>query len=348
MSTSAPGRVYYKQNRLKQLRAFCYAAQAGGVSKAADRMCLSQPSVSLQIQALERELDTVLFERRGPRIQLTPAGKALYGLALPLVQGIDSLPETFANGSGTIETGELEIAAGESTILYLLPDVIRRFAQSYPGIRLRLQNVTGRDGLALLRADQVDFAVGSMLDVPDDIAYQPVFSYDPVLIMPRDHPLAGRGDIRLEEISPYGLILPPRHLSTWHVVDLVFGQHNLSYKVTLEAGGWEVIKKYVEMGLGISIVTSICLTGRENLATAPLDGYFPKRSYGVVSRRGRFLTPQARRFIEMMKPGFFDAPASQEQQPMRRKTASSRDTRRARRGRNRQGSGNTRPESGNP
>jgi len=66
-----------------------------------------------------------------------------------------------------------------------------------------------------------------------------------------------------------------------------------------------VVKKYVELGLGISIVTSICLTGNEKLAAMPLDKYFPKRSYGVVLRRGKFLTPQARLFIEMMDPDFF-------------------------------------------
>ena len=61
---------YYKQNRLKQLRAFCYTAKSGSISKAAEQLYLSQPSVSLQIQALERELNTMLFERRGPKIRL--------------------------------------------------------------------------------------------------------------------------------------------------------------------------------------------------------------------------------------------------------------------------------------
>ena len=71
-------RLYYKHNRLQQLRGFCYAVQAGSISKAAERMYLSQPSVSLQIQALERELNVTLFERRGPRIRLTPEGQVLY------------------------------------------------------------------------------------------------------------------------------------------------------------------------------------------------------------------------------------------------------------------------------
>ena len=218
---------------------------------------------------------------------------------------MDTLPEAFAAHCGKLEVGELNIAAGESTILYILPKTMQRFAQDYPGIRLRLHNETGRDGLAMVRADEVDFAVGSMLEVPDDIHYHPIFTYNPTLITPLDHPLAHQRAVSLEDIVPFGLILPPRHLSTWRIVDLVFSQHNLSYKVALEAGGWEVIKKYVELGLGIAIVTDVCLCDEDSLARIPLDRYFPKRSYGVVLRRGKYLSPQAKRYIDMLDPSFF-------------------------------------------
>ncbi len=298
--------LYYKQNRLKQLRAFCFAARTGSISKAAEKLFLSQPSVSLQIQALERELETTLFERRGPSIRLTPEGEILREMALPLVQSIDMLAETFAAKCGNLETGTLNIAAGESTILYILPEFVKRYADDYPGIDLKLHNVTGRDGMAMLRADEADFAVGSMLEIPDDIDYQQTFRFNPVLITAKDHPLAKKKSVTLADISPFGLILPPRHLTTWRMVDFVFQQHDLNYTVSLEAGGWEVIKKYVEMGLGISIVTDICLTDNENLTQIPLNEYFPKRSYGVVVRRGKLLTPQACHFIELMHPGFFD------------------------------------------
>jgi DNA-binding transcriptional LysR family regulator len=297
--TSLPN-LYYKQNRLKQLRAFCHTARTGSITLAAESLFLSQPSVSLQIQALEREFGITLFERRGPHIKMTPEGETLYKLAEPLVEGIDKLHETFAEQFGVLESGELNIAAGESTILYILPEPMKLFAEAYPHIRLKLHNVTGRDGLAMLRADEVDFAVGSMLEVPDDISYRPVVTYDPTLITSLDHPLAKKQNLRLADISPYGLILPPRHLSTWRIVDLVFQQHNLNYNVALEAGGWEVIKKYVELGLGISIVTDVCLTGEERLAQIPLSQYFPRRTYGIVLRKGRFLSPQAKRFIDIM------------------------------------------------
>lgn len=307
--------IHYKQNRLKQLRAFCHAARTGSVSAAAEKIHLSQPTVSLQIQALEREFDTVLFERRGPRIRLTPEGELLYELALPLVEGMDKLHEAFMAQCGRVDQGRLDIAAGESTILYILPDLIRSFVGQYPGVELRLHNVTGRDGLALLRADQADLAVGSMLEVPDDISYRPFVTYRPTLITPLDHPLAGRREVSLEEIADHGLILPPRHLSTWRLVDLVFRQHGLGYRVTLEAGGWEVIKKYVELGLGISIVTDVCLTGGERLSRVPLEQHFPQRSYGLVLRRGKFLSPQTKRFQEIVEASFPGEVAALTRQP---------------------------------
>lgn len=299
---ASPAPIYYKQNRLKQLRAFCHAARTGSISEAADKVFLSQPTVSLQIQALERELETVLFERRGPKIRLTPEGKILFKLAQPLVEGMDKLHETFIAQQGLLESGDLNIAAGESTILYVLPKPLKQFMEQHPKIRVKLHNVTGgRDGLSRLRADEADFAVGSMLEVPDDIIYKPLVTYSPELIVPIGHPLAELESITLKDIAPYGLILPPPSLTTWRMVDLVFRQHELKFKTGLEAGGWEVIKKYVELGMGISIVTDVCLTGEEKLVKIPLNEYFPKRTYGIVLRRGKYLSPQAKRFIDMME-----------------------------------------------
>ncbi|CAG0123859.1 HTH-type transcriptional regulator SsuR [Rhodocyclaceae bacterium] len=292
---------YYKNNRLKQLRAFCEVVRSGNITLAAEKLFLSQPSVTLQIQAMERELGVTVFERRGPALKLTPDGETIYALSKPLVEGIDHLQENFAAQKGMLDSGELNIGAGESTILYILPEAVRRFVTAHPHIQLKIHNETGRDGLKMLREDEIDLVVGSMLDVPDDITYQKVVTFDPVLITPLGHPLAQHQHVTLEEISQYGLILPPRHLSTWRMVKYVFQQHNLTFTVTLEAGGWEVIKKYVELGMGISIVTAICLTGSEKLARIPLKQHFPQRSYGLVLRKGRFLSPQAKRFVEILR-----------------------------------------------
>jgi DNA-binding transcriptional LysR family regulator len=195
---------------LQQLRGFCYAAQENSMSRAAELIFLCQPSVSLQIQALERELQTALFERHGPKITLTPAGKKLYDQTWPLVEGIDHLASRFVAQRDQVETGSLDIAAGDSTILYILPPYVPEFAQRYPGIEVKLHNVTGRDGMALLRRGEVDLVVGSMMEVPGDIDYRPTFSYDPMLITALGHPLAAKRRVTLADVARYPLILPPR------------------------------------------------------------------------------------------------------------------------------------------
>jgi DNA-binding transcriptional LysR family regulator len=306
-------------NRLRRLKSFCYAAQTGSISRAAEQAMLSQPSVSLQIQALELEFKAKLFQRRGPKIQLTPEGQALYKLAWPLVEAIDLLPASFHASRHGMESGRLNIAAGESTILYILPETIKAYADAYPGIELRLQNVTGRDGLKMLRGDAVDFAVGSMIEVPDDISYVPTFRYDPMLITAADHALAARPKVTIKDVAQYPLILPPQHLTTWRVVDYVFHKYGLNYRVALEAGGWEVIKRYVALGLGISIVTSICLSGKEDLAAIPFNRYFPQRTYGVVQRKGKLPSPQAARFVEMLKSRAADPAQISSPKPPRRR-----------------------------
>ena len=158
-----------------------------------------------------------------------------------------------------------------------------------------------------MREDSVDFAIGAMDDVPEDLIYYPVYNYDPILIVPLNHSLAEKQQITLEAISEHGFILPPRSLNTLNQIDAVFKEHGLSCQVILEVGGWEVIKRYVELGLGISIVTSFCLRGHEKLCKIPVGQFFPSRSFGVVMRRGKFLSPQAKAFLEFMDADFFSS-----------------------------------------
>lgn len=307
-SKDAPSpRFAYKGDRLKPLRAFCQTARLGSVSRAAEALYLSQPAVTLQLQALEREMGIRLFERSGRRLAPTREGQALYELARPLVEGLDALDSAFRERVRGLAAGELNVAAGSSTILYLLPKIVEAFRAAHPEVRLTLHNVTGAGGLDLLRSDAVDLAVGSMLDVPGDLSYAPVYRFEPMLITPRDHPLARKPNLSLQDLSPYGLILPPQRLTTYRLVDLVFQQNRVPYTVALEVGGWEVIKQYVAMDMGISIVTAICLTDadRERLSARSLGQYFPSRSYGVVVRKGKYLSPQARAFTELIQPDLF-------------------------------------------
>jgi DNA-binding transcriptional LysR family regulator len=297
MNTSA---YRYKQNRCQQIRGFCYAASLGSVSKAAKRIGLSQPAVSQQIRSLEDEMAVTLFVRRGSGIHLTPDGELLLKMVKPLVEKLEHLDKEFKHQREGVEEGYVEVAAGGSTILYVLPKYVEEFRQAHPKIEVRLHSVTGPEGLAQLRTGFVDFAVGPLLEAPDDIVFHPMLSYDPVVITCLGHPLARKKKLSLHDISRYPLILPPRNLSTWRVVDGTFKEHGLQYQVAMEVGGWEVIKKYVELGLGISIISSVGITAQEKLEVIPAGEFFPKRMYGVVLRKDSILSPQAQRFVSLL------------------------------------------------
>lgn len=300
-------RFPYKSDRLKPLRAFCQTVRLGSVSRAAEALYVSQPAISLQLQALERELGVKLLERSGRRLVPTREGEALYALARPLVEGIDGLPSVFRREIGGLDAGELTVAANSSTLLYLLPRIVDAFRRQHPHVRLRLQDAITADGTDLLRSDAVDLVVGSMVDVPGDLDYAPVYRFDPILLTPPDHALARARTLTLEEIGRYGLILPPKRQITYRLVDQVFQQARVPYAVALEVGGWEVIKQYVAMGMGISIVSAICLDDGDSarLGMRPVSDWFPARSYGVVVRRGKMLSPQARAFVELIRPDLF-------------------------------------------
>ncbi|MEB1263698.1 LysR substrate-binding domain-containing protein [Xanthomonas campestris pv. campestris] len=300
-------RFSYKSDRLKPLRAFCQTVRLGSVSRAAEALYVSQPAVTLQLQALERDLGVALFERSGRRLAPSREGQLLYDMALPLVESLDGLEAAFREKVRGLDAGELNIAANSSTILYLLPRIVANFRARHPDVRLTLHNAISADGTDLLREDAVDLAVGSMLDVPADLNYAPVYRFEQLLITPPDHPLASKPIVTLQNLSPYPLILPPRRQVTYRLVDLIFQQARVPYTVALEVDGWEVIKQYVAMGMGISIVTAICLTDadRDELSARSLKDYFPTRSYGVVVRKGKYLSPQARAFIELIQPDLF-------------------------------------------
>jgi DNA-binding transcriptional LysR family regulator len=316
----ATPRFPYKSDRLKPLRAFCQTVRLGSVSRASEALYVSQPAITQQLQALERELGVGLFERSGRRLTPTREGQLLYELAQPLVESLDGLDGSFREKVRGLDAGELNIAANSSTILYLLPKIVEHFRAQHPDVRLTLHNAASADGTDLLRSDAVDLAVGSMLDVPADLSYAPVYRFEPLLIAPPEHPLIKQRTLKLEDLSPYGLILPPKRLVTYRLVDLVFQQNRVPYTVALEVGGWDVIKQYVAMGMGISIITSICLTDadRGRLAARSLSAWFPTRSYGVVVRKGKYLSPQARAFIELIQPDLFTRSGYDETGPSER------------------------------
>ena len=268
----------------------------------------SQPAVSLQVRTLEEELGVLLFERRGPRISLTRVGESLYRLAMPLVEGMDRLPDTFAERHHGVVADVLRIGAGQTSASYLLPKYLKEFRERYPDVRIDVRTGTGRQRLGWLRDYELDLIVAAMDIPPPDVEFYPVLGSDLVLITPLDHPLAGRDTASVQEIGTYPFV---GHTSAHYVRQLsevILRLHGVAPDVVLEVDGWGVITNYVEAGVGISFVPDLCLTEHDRLWKIWFRGAVPQRMYGAIVRRDGLLTLAASRFLRIMVPELSDTP----------------------------------------
>jgi len=296
-------RRYPKGDRLKQLRAFCRSARLGSISRAAQRLGLSQPSVSVQVSALEEELGLSLFDRRGPGLILTRVGERLYRLALPLVHGMDRFPDTFAEKHHGVFADILRIGAGELSGAHLLPPYLERFQRQYPGTRIEVRVGSGRERLRWLREFEIDLAVAAMDTPRPELSFHPILVSETMLITPEDHPLAGRTSVTPEDIAPYPVV---GHASTHlvrRIMEAILRVEGVVLDVVVEVDGWDIIKKCVAAGVGVAFAPDLCLTAHDRLWRIPIGGRVPQRGYGAITRQDGLTSLAASRFLGILAPG---------------------------------------------
>ena len=296
-------RIYHKRDRLRQLRAFCHAARSQSITRAAAHLGITQSAVSMQVRELEHELEAVLFERSGPRISLSPAGEQLFAIAWPLVEAMDGLPDVITGQLGDSVSDELRIAAGPGAVAFVLPPYIRRFRDENPTVRLSLSTRRVGEALKLLFANEVDLAMGAEQFGTEGCIYYPAFTYELVLITSLDHPLAGRESVDIREATTrYPAVVPHAGTYARRFGEALARELGVELDIAVEARGWGVLKGYVEVGLGISVVPDICVRERDPLSVIPLREYTEPQSFGFFARRGHRLSLAAERLIEIVDP----------------------------------------------
>ena len=276
------------------------------MSQAAASLGLSQPTVSLQVRELESELDAILFDRSGAGIALTRAGECLYDIAEPLVQGMEELSVRKLDRSDDPDSYfRLRIAASAGGGTVTLPAYVKQLREQYPATRLEVKTCPQKEGIRMLLSGEVECAFGAYGSYPEEeCEYHEIVSYDIVLITAVDHPLAKRGAVSAREIAPWPAIAPTMGTRSRQFGETAARQFGVETNVVIEVGGWQAIKRYVQCGLGISVIPSIFILPTDRLWVFPLKEYFPTRSYGVYMRRDKALTPPARGLLQLMIPDF--------------------------------------------
>ena len=290
-------------DRMDLLRSFCHAARLENFSEADRAIASSQPAASLHVGALEKELGVRLFDRRGPRVVLTSVGQVLYDLAMPVVQALDRLPDTFAEQHRGVGSNVLQIGAGHIAARYLLPEYLKRFHEQHREVRVEVKTGTGREQIRRLRTLEIDVAVVAMEAPPRDLEFLPLVTGNPILVTCNDHPLGNRESVTIKDLAGYPFVGHPRTEYIRRTSEMTLRQQGVAPDVVVEVEGWEEIKSHVAAGVGISILPDLCLSENDPLCQIPIVDFVPRRRYGAITRRDGLLPREAKRFLSLLEKG---------------------------------------------
>lgn len=238
---------------LRQLNIFDSVARNASYSAAAREMFLSQPAVSMQIKQMEEEIELPLFERKGKKTSLTPAGEELLRYSRGIHRQLDELELVFDEIKG-LKRGRLHLTMA-STASYLGPHLLAEFHHRFPDVEMRL-NVTNRAGLLeALDNNTTDMAI--MGKPPEGRGLEGIpFMDNPLgIIAWPEHPLAKRKKIPLSEIASERFIVREGDSGTRMAAEKFFAQHNIELIAGMEMNRSEAIKQAVEAELGLGIVS---------------------------------------------------------------------------------------------
>ena len=285
---------------LEQFRTLVAVAETGGISSAARRRHLSQPAVSLQIKALEQELEIGLVHRGSRGVTLTRAGEALLSHARHALAAVRSAEAEVAEVRG-LRTGTLRLGTTDAAATGILPQAFFLFHRRYPGIEVSVEVESTAGLLSGLREGRFDLALGT-LPVPDpDVMSFPVIEETLILVTPprsRKTPL-----VKLLDQEPF--IAYPRGSNTRRLVDAALDAAELPVRPVMEIGRPGVMVSLVEAGLGVSVLPMSVIQpalAEGAVHQVPTRRFRVPRTLGLLRLLGRDLEPAARAFADALTP----------------------------------------------
>ena len=285
---------------LREIISFYHVARLKSVSKAAKRLELGQPTVTTHLKKLEEEFELVLFDRIKRPIQLTSEGGSFLELVTPVVESIDKLKSSMNYSEGR---GSFIVGGYSDLVLHHLPYSVQEFSGLYPHVIIQLIPCPYFDLMGQLKSGEIDIALCSSPVVDDGaLDFHPLFEYDILLLTPPDHPLTSTSYPGLEEVAKYPLILNSPHSYNRQVLDQAFRDQGVSYESVLEMDNTELIKRYVETGIGVALCPGYALHPEDysHLGVVTMPHVVPTGSIGLCTLKGKFLGPAVSNFMNIV------------------------------------------------
>ena len=289
-----------------KLRVFCAVAETKSFSKASEVIHLTQPAVSLQIQAMEELYETRLFDRSGNSINLTPAGEILYKRAKEILALYAEAQHNISEITGAIK-GSLSIGASSTIGNYLLPHIIAAFKKKVPQVNISLVVSNTKTITERLNAGEIDIALVEGDVSKQRFSVETLLSDELVVIMSPAHPWADRRNVPAIDLAKEPIIMREEGSGTRQIILKYLEEHGIKLdqlKIALVMGSTEAIKGAVEEGLGVSIVSA--WAARKNLKqglikTTTFKDLKFHRNFSIISPKRNYSTHTAKEFLNFLR-----------------------------------------------
>ncbi len=286
---------------LSELRSFVAVAREGQMTRAAATLGLTQPAVSGQLARLEAELGTSLFHRTPKGMELTDAGRVFLEhverALVDISDGVESLSELQG-----LARGSLSVGGGATATTYLIPPVLSRFHERYPGVHLYVREAGSRAVMSAVLAGELDLGVVTVSgEPPPRLTVRPWMQDELVLIVPPGHRLEGRSTFAWSELHEEPLVLFEAGSAVRQRIDAAVADAGVEPHIVMELRSIESIQQMVAQGIGAAFVSRFALREPAR-ALAPKTGVAAlRRELAVVHRADRRLSRAARAFLEEMR-----------------------------------------------
>lgn len=292
--------------KLQQLRYIWEVARHDlNVSVTAESLYTSQPGVSKQIRMLEEELGIQIFRRSGKHLsEITLAGDVIINIAGQILDKVENIKNIALEYSDQ-HRGSLSIATTHTQARYVLPDIIKKFINSYPEVSLHMHQGTPVQISELASKGTVDFAIATeALELFDNLIMMPCYRWNRSVIVLRNHPLTKQKSLTLETLAEYPIVTYVFGFTGRSQLDRAFNDAGLTPKVVFTASDADVIKTYVKLGLGVGIVASMAYDPvlDKELITIDASHLFEASTTKIGFRRGTYLRTYMYDFIELFAP----------------------------------------------
>jgi len=291
---------------LQQLRYLCAIVDHGlNVSDAAEALFTSQPGISKQVRLLEDELGVPVFIRHGKRLSaLTPAGEAVVATARRALREVENLRRVGAEYRSE-DSGELAIATTHTQARYVLPPIIAAFATRYPRVKVILhQGNPVQVAEHTVRGEcDVGIATESLASFPELVTL-PCYEWNRCVLTPKGHPLSKANPLTLQALARYPIITYDFSFTGRSQINAAFDSAGITPNIVLTALDADVIKTYVELGMGVGIIATMAYDPARDAALERFDAahLFAPSTTRIALRRDTFLRGYVYDFISRFAP----------------------------------------------